>query len=162
MADQTPANRPVRKRSVWPFALMIAFCVHASIVFITMTLASRTPANAEPGYYESAVTWDEQTDARLAAKRAGWQWSLTNEGPVVTLDLKDKDGQPIRGATVAAVTFHRAAALDRTGLTLVERSPGVYTAELPALRVGLWDLRMSVTTPGGVLAELTDTIELRK
>jgi nitrogen fixation protein FixH len=158
----TERNKPsvARKRSIWPYALGVMFCVHASIVFITMTFASRTPANAEPEYYEKAVAWDDQAGERLTAQREGWSCTVTNDGRSVRIALVDRESAPITASAVTAVAFHRADALDRSTLVFIEAEPGVYTAQLPSDRMGLWDVRFSIVTEQGARASLVETIEI--
>jgi len=162
MADQrTPrTDGPARKRSIWPYALGVMFCIHASIVFITMTFASRTPANAEPDYYEKAVAWDEQAEDRLTAGREGWSRAVTIEGKTVTLALSDREGRGISGADIKAIAFHRIDALDRTEIVFEESIEGVYVGKLPARRVGLWDLRWTIQAVGAPRATFIETVEV--
>lgn len=160
MADQTKTAGSKRKRSIWPYALAAMFCVHASIVFITMTFASKTPANAEPEYYEKAIAWNDESGSRLTVQREGWLVDASIEGQTVTLGLRSREGSPITGAEVVAVSLHRASPLDRTVLSFIELSDGGYTADLPSDRVGLWDLRFSVTTSEGAHALIVETVEI--
>lgn len=153
------ADTPRKRRSIWPFALGLAFCAHASIVFITMTLASRTPANAEPDYYEKSLDWNRTAAAAHTPGREGWVWSIDRADGDVTLILTGREGRPIEGATVTATALHRAAPLDRTTLTMNETKPGVYTAPLVMDRPGLWDLHFHITTAGGTPAIITETLE---
>lgn len=161
MADQTK-NAKVRKRSIWPYALTAMFCVHASIVFITMTFASKTPANAEPDYYKQAVDWDQHADARLTAQRQSWSYSTKNHAQSVQFTLHDRLGAPITHAAIKAVAFHRADALDRTTLNFTETSTGLYETQLPTGRVGLWDLRLTIETEQGIQALIIETIEIHQ
>lgn len=155
---ETPTIK--RKRSIWPFALGAMFCVHASIVFITMTFASKTPANAEPEYYEKAVAWNDESESRLTVQREGWAVDASLDGRTVALTLADRDANPIGGAKVVAVSLHRATPLDRTVLEFTAGPDGSYTADLPSDRVGLWDLRFSITTADGKHALVARTVEL--
>ncbi len=162
MAESTtPTPATKRRRSVWPYALTAMFCVHASIVFITMTFASKTPANAEPDYYEKAIAWNDASESRLTVRREGWSVQAASEDRTVTVRLADRSDAPIGGASVVAVSLHRASPLDRTVLEFEEGTGGRYTAQLPSDRAGLWDLRLSITTADGKHALIAETVELK-
>ncbi len=153
------AEAPRKHRSIWPFALGLAFCAHASIVFITMTFASRTPANAEPDYYEKALDWNETAAATHTPGREGWVWSVKRGEGSVSITITGPESRPIEGATITATALHRASPLDRTVLTMVETAPGVYTAPIHLDRRGLWDLHFHITTADGTPAIITETLE---
>lgn len=141
-----PMPKPNR-RSFWPFALVLAFCVHASIVFITMNFAARSPANAEPNFYEKSLDWNATAAALHTPERQGWTDAVACNDGVLTLSLHAADGSPVAGAAVNATVFHRAAPLDRTTLPMSEPSPGVYTAAMPSDRAGVWEFSFDVQAP---------------
>lgn len=169
--EPTPATNPAttaprRKRSPWPYALVAVFVAQSVILATTMTLAARSPANAEPDYYAKALDWNEQAEALARPEREGWRTSLAasarveNDARTLTLELADADGAPITGAKPVVTTFHRAAALDRTIAQLTEVEPGRYEAPLPMTRPGLWEVRVEITTADAHTAALVQTVEI--
>jgi nitrogen fixation protein FixH len=140
------------------------FAVQSCMLAATMVLASRTPANAEPGYYDKAIAWNDHAAAAARPRREGWAWSVATHGRLVTLTLADASERPMRGAGVSATAFHRAAALDRHALSFVETAPGVYRATLPEHRAGVWEFRFAVEGVGdgaSVPAAIVETAEVR-
>lgn len=165
MTDHTPtAVKTTTARSPWPYAIVGVFLVQAIVLGATMLLASRSPANPEPDYYEKAIAWDEHNAAVNLPIREKWWWELSaaaSDGRgqrSVRLDLADANDAPITASSVTAVYFHRASPLDRFESALTESEPGVYDALLPMPAAGLWEFRFILTTPAGP-ASITETIE---
>ncbi len=165
-ADQQPdpavsAKQARRKRSPWPLAIVVVFGVQACVLTTTMVLASRIPANAEPGYYNKALAWNDRASALAVPRQAGWESVATAHRSMVTLNLTDAESGPITNAEVSAVAFHRASALDRHRLAFVETAPGTYRAAIPSEAAGLWELRFDILAAGHEPAALTKTVEIR-
>lgn len=161
------ASGPVKTtaaRSPWPYAIVGVFIVQAIVLGSTMLLASRSPANPEPDYYEKAIAWDEHNAAINLPIREKWWWEVSaaaSDGRgqrLVRLDMVDASDAPIAASGVTAVYFHRAAPLDRFEATLTESDSGVYEALLPMPSPGLWEFRFIMTTPAGP-ASITEIIE---
>jgi nitrogen fixation protein FixH len=160
-AATLPPPKPRTKRSPWPLAIVVVFGVQACVLTTTMVLASRMPANAEPGYYDQALAWNDRATALAVPRRAGWDSVATAHRSMVTLNLADAQAQPITNAAVSATAFHHASALDRHSLSFVETAPGTYRAPIPTENVGMWELRFQILAEGHGPAALTKTVEVR-
>lgn len=160
-AQSKAQSKAKPKRSPWPYAIVIVFGVQACVLTTTMVMAARMPANAEPGYYDKALAWNDRAAALAIPRQEGWQTVATAHNSLVTLSLADAQMAPITGATVSAQVFHRAAALDRHSLNFVETAPGIYRAPIPSRSTGLWDLRFEINAQGHDPAALTKTVEVR-
>lgn len=158
-----PAKRSAA-RSPWPYAIVGVFLIQGIVLAATMLLASRSPANAEPDYYEKAMAWDEHNAAINLPIREKWWWEVSaaaSDGRgqrTVRFDLADGDDAPISSSSVTTIYFHRAAPLNRFEATLTESEPGVFEALLPMPAPGLWEFRFVLNTPSGP-ASITETIE---
>jgi nitrogen fixation protein FixH len=155
------ASKPRTRRSPWPLAIVAVFGVQACVLTTTMVLASRMPANAEPGYYDQALAWNDRASALAVPRQAGWETVATAHRSMVTLNIADAESRPITNAAVSATAFHRASALDRHSLNFVETAPGTYRAPIPAETGGLWELRFQILAAGHGPAALTKTVEVR-
>lgn len=158
--DPATTPGPHHRRSPWPYAIVGFFVVQSVVLATTMVLASRLPANAEPGYYEKALAWNEIAEAGARPRQQGWVWKAGGHDRLVSLTLTGAEGEPIIAASVTAVAFHRASALDRHSLTFVETAPGVYRGTLPEARAGLWEVRFTVDNAGEP-SLITETVEMR-
>jgi nitrogen fixation protein FixH len=163
-APQIPTptkDAPVRrKRSPWPYAIVIVFGVQACVLTTTIVLASRMPSNAEPGYYDKALAWNDRASALAVPRQAGWASVATVHRSTVTLNLADAESRPITNAAVSATAFHRTTALDRHSLSFVETAPGTYRASIPSEQSGIWEVRFEILADGHGPAALTKTIEI--
>ncbi len=161
MISESQSDSPARgKRSPWPLTIVVVFGVQACVLTTTMVLASRIPANAEPGYYDKALAWNDRAAALAVPRQSGWKSVATAHRSMVTLNLSDAESRPITRAEVSAIAFHRASALDRHGISFVETAPGTYRAGIPSGASGLWELRFDIVVAGQDPAALTKTVEV--
>src|SRR6185369_16443836 len=101
----------------------------------------------EPDYYAKAVDFDSTKLRRQASERLGWtaaaslHVAATTRTTVLVIVLRDRDGQPIRGAGVDVVAFANTRAGDRQNLKLAGSAdaPGLYSSPIRVDRPGLWN-----------------------
>jgi nitrogen fixation protein FixH len=142
--------------AMWPVAIagVLAITVGANA---WLAWEARDPNGAviEPDYYRKAVAWDS-----LAARQArsdGLRWGIDAVlGPAVRgrahvrATLADSLGAPLSGARVRLEAVHNLEAARPSRADLSETSPGVYEANAPLDRPGLWELRFTATRGGAV------------
>jgi hypothetical protein len=159
MTVEQPHNRTSRL-SIWPGMIFALIGLNVCIVGITVwaSIVSRSPV--EPDYYQRAVNWDRDREAWNASRMLGWSLHsrfLRTEpsGDVVlSLQVHDSGGTPIRSAQIAAEIFHEAHPTDVYSLSIVEQSPGTYVAPMPSADRGLWRLSvLAVASRSTFLAE---------
>ncbi len=102
----------------------------------------------EPNYYDKAVHWDQARAAERRSDQTGLSVELApllaSRGVAeVRLELRDRAGQPVPGASVSIEAFPNAYANHVERLTLREVGAGQYVAELRGAVVGLWELRVT-------------------
>ncbi|RMG98295.1 MAG: hypothetical protein D6705_06305 [Deltaproteobacteria bacterium] len=96
-------------------------------------------------YDTKALAWDEHRLAEAASAALGWHADVriaAREGRLA-VEVRDRDGAPVKGAAVEAEVFHRARAGRKRRVVLTEEAPGVYGASLPVDRPGRWSVHLS-------------------
>lgn len=143
---------------LWPGMIFALLGINFAVVGVTVfaAIVSRTPV--EPEYYQRAVRWDEDREARLASERLGWRLEsrFVRDGAgevALRLRLLDSRGVPIRSARVSAEIFHEARPRSVFTLSISEPSPGEYSAALPSgargtPELGLWRLSVLARASG--------------
>lgn len=146
----------MKPAAMWPLAVVavLAITVGANLWLIW---EARDPNGAviEPDYYRKAVAWDS-----LAARQArsdALRWTAdASLGPTdgarahVRATLADSLGAPVAGATVTLEAIHNLDGARRARADLAETGPGVYEADAPLDRAGMWELRLVALHAGAV------------
>ncbi|MCC6751500.1 MAG: FixH family protein [Deltaproteobacteria bacterium] len=138
---------------VWPVGLVAVLGAAVLANVILFVTANRDASFAiEPDYYRKALAWDEKLAQDQRNTALGWRLAceLVAEGTrgELVVRLAERDGQPLGGAKVRAVAFHRARGAERRTLTLREVAPGTYGARVEPVRPGLWQLEVEVVRGG--------------
>lgn len=157
----TPPAKPDRTAAIrWPLFLLGLFSINIFMVTTTIykSVTDETFA-VEPDYYAKAMAWDDRRAATRTAEESGLIVNAATTPERVLVVLSNETG-PVTGALVEAEYFHRARASDRRVVTLVETAPGAYAAPAEVTRVGLYDLRLTITMGDRVTA-CTRTVEQR-
>ncbi|MEW5915769.1 MAG: FixH family protein [Gemmatimonadota bacterium] len=143
-------NAKTRGRA-WPFAIagILIAGIASNVGFIV--LATSDPAAAiEPDYYRKAVAWDEEMAQQERNLALGWSThsvlhlGANNTPGRLELELADRSGQPLIGATVTASVMHNARAAAIQTVMLRDTGNGRYVASVEARRPGVWEVRLSV------------------
>ena len=115
----------------WPAAITAL-----GLFFLSLTawsvLQARTGVSAvtDPAYYSHGMKFQETAVERQAAASSGWQLRAAVDRGRLTMQLTDRDGEPIAGASGELKVF--AAATGRNhSLALEATAPGQYRAQLP-------------------------------
>jgi nitrogen fixation protein FixH len=114
----------------------------------------------EPDYYRKAVAWDAQRELERQSRALGWHARLAAEpapqarGVELQVQLSDATGGPLAGAAVHVHAFANARAARILEVSLLETTPGTYSAELPSSVLGLWEFRLEATRGADRFAEV--------
>lgn len=168
--DRLAADPAVPRRRAWLFPGIVfgLLGTQFGICGLAIYLANADPSVAiEPDYYRKAVAWDLENARRHASAALGWQleFGFANEVDALgrrklVCSLCDREGQPIRGATIEVAAFASARGNQRESWKLGETDDGRYEALVPARRPGLWELRTTATAAGHVFVDRR-TCEIR-
>lgn len=131
-------------------AMMVAFFgVIIAVNMTMMTLALRSMPGVEvKSPFEQSQKFNKGLEAIAAQDSKGWQVDVIagglKAGTPLSVQLRDKSGEAIRGMSVSA-RFQRPtdARLDQA-VDLREQGNGVYGAQVPDLAAGQWRLVVEV------------------
>ena len=138
-----PTRRPfeVTGRMVL-FILLGFFAVVAGVNFTMMSIALRTmPGVDVKSSYESSQNFNRDIQRARAQAARGWQADVTfieKAGRTVTLSMRDRNGEPVKGLDVAVRFAHPSDRKADHVAALTEIAPGQYEGE--AAPRGVWDL----------------------
>jgi nitrogen fixation protein FixH len=135
----------------WPFLLagLLASGVLANVYFMCRAVSDPSFA-VEPDYYQKAVAWDaHQAEVRDSAA-LGWSVALavapadpaTGQARLIA-QFSDRSGRPVAGLSVGLQAFHNARAAEVVTARLAETASHAYAADVPVVRPGLWEFRIS-------------------
>lgn len=113
-------------------------------------IATRDPGfSLERDYYDRAVHWDREQAQAGENARLGYGLALKFAAPSAPfVELSDRAGNKLRGASVRADAFANARASNIQKLVFVEAPDGTYRASLGSPRPGLWEFRFRVEQAG--------------
>lgn len=148
-------NKSRATRSAWLWgSVVVAFLILQLVVGgLAFNLATGDPSVAVvPDYHERAINWDDEVARRKRSDQLGWksafQWGETSSeasGREFAIEVVDSDGKAVAGGEASVRFYHHARGVDVATMTLQERSPGKYGAELPMAKLGLWDVEFSLS-----------------
>jgi nitrogen fixation protein FixH len=136
-------------RLLWPGILILMIAAIVVMNVIMLIVASSDPSFAvDPAYYDN-----QGNGGRLdAGRHLGWtaQVELEPAGDRALLRARilDRDGQPIRAASVTASVFHKAQASRVLEAEMAPLADGGYVAPLRLDRPGAWACRLTVRRDG--------------
>lgn len=109
------------------------------------------PGIVENDYYDKGVYYNEYLDRLKEQKARGWQLNLgwvaepvTGKPATLRCVVKDKSGQPIRGAIVNVKLMRPGEPAADQRLVLQEVGPGDYQGTVTLPRPGNWDLLLKM------------------
>ncbi len=123
------------------------------------SVAARDPGFAlEKNYYERAVHWDQQQAEWAENARLGYRLELgvvpVEHGAELVLQVVDRTGAALHGASVRVEAFANARSAERQTLELAEALDGTYRASIGDPRPGLWEFRCAVSQGGDRYTEV--------
>lgn len=134
----------------WALFPVVLLGILVTIQAILFSLSRTDPSFAvEPEYYQKAVAWDAEMAQRSLNAALGWRSSarIVAQGKTANLYLtiEEPNGSPLTGAAIQATVFPNARAVQRKNVQPRETEPGVYTAALPFVHQGEWEVRLTAT-----------------
>ncbi|MCB9654662.1 MAG: FixH family protein [Deltaproteobacteria bacterium] len=141
-------------------AIFMATVVGAN--FFLILKATTDPSFAvETDYYQKALDWDAQQEARLKSDALGWSAKVDASRDKLVLELSDRGGEPIADAHVRVEAFHSARASQRVRAELQHDRDGVYSLRRSFERPGLWAYRfVAERGPPGSVERYQKTLEV--
>jgi len=138
---------------LWPWFVASLLVATAAAQGIMLYAATHDPTFAVvPDYYDRAVAWDSTRAVEEASMALGWRPTLTLDaaGPSTALRvaIADSTGAPVTGAAVRAELVSNLDAAHPLTLALDDDGGGRYAIKAPALRRGIWDVRLDVRARG--------------
>jgi len=132
--------------------LGVLFLFFGTIISVNLTLAwfanSSWTGLVVPNSYVASQHFDAVTAEKRRQAELGWTAALTHDDGVFAVDLKDKDGNFIRGAVVSAKIGHPVQEKNDQTVTLLEKGGGAYAADV-TLDPGVWYVALTVTGAKG-------------
>lgn len=157
-------------RAAWLWGSVVtAFLILQLIIGgLAFSLASKDPSVAVmPNYHERALRWDDEVASRRLSDSLGWQVTAVIHEPSPTggkreieFRLVDANSAPVSDAQAEIEYFHHARAGEFANHPLRETGPGIYAAELPLLRKGLWEIDLTAIRSDAERFRWTRTVDL--
>jgi|LakMenEpi03Aug12_release.lakeMendotaPanAssembly.Ray.scaffolds.fasta_scaffold280367_2 nitrogen fixation protein FixH len=144
------AQREATAQMLWTGGIIGFFLIQAMLWTVAITLTSQDPSHAVlEGYDQRALNWDSWQESQRASAALGWSSKLdVSETAQVDgyrsliLQISNRDGSPLTGATATLRVFHRARAGEAKLIPLKEATPGSYIGDLQAQHAGFWTLEL--------------------
>ena len=142
------------------FGVMMA--VNGAMAYFAVTTFSGEDVS-QP--YQKGLEFNKTLAARAAQAKLGWHVAVDLErsagaGGTVAVTIKGKDGAALDGLTVNAFLRRPTdATMDKT-MPLSASGNGVYSAAVPALAAGQWDVIAQTTAADGTAFEAHRRIDL--
>lgn len=152
MSCDTPAaprpRRPFKLTGGMVAAMLVLFFgVIVSVNATILTVALRTMPGVETrSAYETSQHFNEEIARQHARDARGWKAAVAlarqGEGAALGVTLVDRAGRPLSGFTATARLRHPATSARDHAVTLNERQPGRYEADLDRVEAGSWILEL--------------------
>lgn len=156
IVPNTLAQREATARMLWTGGIIGFFLIQAILWTVAITLTSQDPSHAVlESYDQRALDWDSWQEAQRVSATLGWnsvlEVSSTEEVDGrrnLFLQLANRDGSPLTGATATLRVFHRARAGEAKMVSLEEATPGSYVGDFQAQQSGFWTLELTAFKGG--------------
>jgi nitrogen fixation protein FixH len=122
-------------------ALIVGFFVTVIAVDVSFAmLAVKTfPGEVSVTPYEDGLLYNKKLAQMTAQEKLGWRAAAGVERDRVILEMRDRQGAPVRGLAVGGKLERPATETGRKLLAFREVGPGLYAAA-PGALAGTWDL----------------------
>lgn len=172
--DDRPTPKQLRQGRRWVVFIISLLALNVAVCAVTVTKAlSNGGLVVEPDYDRKASNHAQAM--RTAQASRNLHWTCTTQTPIATdtniqsldtnntlcLKFLTADSKPVTDLDVRVTYFHRAAAKQQTLVRLPEIAPGIYQAQAPHNRPGIWELRITAQRQGERTGErFEDTLDL--
>lgn len=122
----------------WTSAIVGLLGMSVVAVVILIVAATRTGGRQVVPAYDTRALAHGDVMAQQARDRAlGWQARPAFDGDALTIDLRDRAGAPVRGATLTVDAYHRTEAARVHHAAPIEAAAGRYQADAAGWRPGI-------------------------
>jgi nitrogen fixation protein FixH len=130
----------------WLFGAFFLVIIGVNATMVWFAVGS-FPGLVTDRAYQAGLTYNRNLEAAAAQARLGWQVDLEAqplaEGPTaVSLQLRDRDGVPLAGASVTARFQRPVETADDLFISLDDLGQGHYAGQLALPRRGVWDIHL--------------------
>lgn len=142
-------SKLTRQGWFWAMVPVILLATTAVSVICVARIALDDPGfSVEKDYYKKSSRFDAEQRERASSLALGWhlqsELTVTGKSGQVVVTLRDRDGQPMSGASLTAEAFAVSRGNLRQSLAFQETTAGRYQADMQNGRPGLWELRFVV------------------
>lgn len=160
---ETDADESAETLARWTWCGIIFSFLGLQILLssVAIFLSTSDPSNViVEGYYEQALSWDQQRATQAESDALGWKSSVNLvaasemlQKPKLEIFLLNQDGLPVKNSHLEGLLFHHARAGDVFKIRFTETSPGHYAALAPIQQPGLWELSLAASGSAGTFQE---------
>jgi nitrogen fixation protein FixH len=118
----------------WLLAIVGLLLANLIAMVVLIAASSSGSSRVLPHYYDRAVHYDDAIEQAANNRALGWQVSARFVNRVLVVELRDRDGAPIDGATIEVDGAARARA--RAFLYRSPVAPGIYDLTITAEKGG--------------------------
>jgi nitrogen fixation protein FixH len=139
-------------RRFWFMMILLLMGINLGIAVIAVKMAvGDISIRPMPDYGEQAVTWQERIDAMKQSKALGWTCGLSmpSDASMVSIDLRDENGDEISGGTGHVRVFHFTAAGQVQVAPIESSEAGGYQVAIGLKKPGLWQISIDLRKPTG-------------
>lgn len=130
----------------WPVIVVGLLALNIGVCAVTVVYAMSSTPSVEPGYYEKALSWDEQKAEFADPQALGWVVDAALTGGMIDISIHDAHGGPVVATAARGVCFHHAHADERIELEFIRVGDGRFMAQAGLARPGLWEVRVEIMT----------------
>ncbi|HEX3486049.1 MAG TPA: FixH family protein [Micropepsaceae bacterium] len=131
------------------FAVVFAF----NATFVVLSVKTFRGEDEQRPYLQG-IGYNETLERRAGQKKMGWTATIgatrLDTGKVrIAVDLKGKDGLPVRHMPLAGILRHPSDETRDHALEFHETGDGTFVAEVSDVTAGSWDVLVSTTNNSG-------------
>jgi nitrogen fixation protein FixH len=125
---------------LFPAAMLPVLAANGALIYLAL---QSKPALVDEHPFEDGRTYNRELAAAAAQEALGWRAAFdrparAGRASPVTLELRDRDGMPVKGLAVELRVWRPVGALPEVQMRLSERSPGRYAASVTLPLAGQW------------------------
>lgn len=127
--------------------------IAANAVFLTFAIRSFPGVVTEEPYLEG-IAYNERLEENAAQAMLGWTAEITElergpDGLQVRLAIRDREGRPVQGLSLAGVLRRPASDTQDQPLSFESDGRDAYMARAGQVGPGVWTLDATAISPGG-------------
>ena len=134
-----------KKKNFWVAGLIMLGVIFGLLSAWSFYRAGREASPVvDPDYYDRGIKYNESQSSQKAAEDMGWLAVIKVDGRRVVVRLSDADKSTVTGCRAQISLQQSRGATTPSNLVLYEKSPGVYSAELPSDLAGAVPAELSL------------------